>query len=55
MKTLTEAIIQIILLLLLIFRLKTLLLKLVPVGDGVSVHDTHFVNTVRPSLTEIAD
>ena len=36
-------------------RMKTLLRRLVPVVEGVSVHNTHDVNTVCPSLTETAD
>ena len=25
------------------------------VGEGISIHDTHVVNTVSPSQTEVAD
>ena len=41
---------QVLIILLLLFHLKTLIRRLFPVGDGVSVHNTHAVNTVRPSL-----
>ena len=50
-----EARLQIVLLIILINRMKTFLRRLVLVGEGVSVHDTHVVNTVHPYLTEVAD
>ena len=50
-----EAIILVILLLLILRRLETLIWWLVPMGEGVSVHDMHVVNTVCPSLPEVAD
>ena len=36
-------------------RLKKLLCRLFPVIQGVSVNDTHVVNTARPSLPEVSD
>ena len=35
--------------------LKTLLLRPVLVREVISVHDAHVVNTVCPSLLEVAD
>ena len=29
--------------------------RLFMVGEGISIHDTHVVNTVSPSQTEVAD
>ena len=52
---LLEARLHILLPILLLFRLKTLLWQLVPVREGVCVHDTHVVNTVYPSLPEVVD
>ena len=46
---------QVLILLLLLFHLKTLLRCLFPVGDGVSVHNMHVINTVYPSMPEFAD
>ena len=42
---------QVLLLILLLYHLETLLLRLVPMGEGVSVHDTHATNAVYPSLS----
>ena len=44
---------QILLILIPLFRLNTLLQLLVSVGGGVIIHDMHVVNTVRPSLPEV--
>ena len=46
--------ILILLLLLLLCRLKTILCQLVLVGEGISVHDRHVINTFHPSLSEIS-
>ena len=40
---------------LLLCHMETLLRWLVPVREGVSVNDTHLVNTVSASLTEVMD
>ena len=54
---LLEASLHVFLLLLfiLIRYLEGILRRLVQVGEGVSVHVTHVVNTVCPSLSEVAD
>ena len=55
MRTLLEERLRIILLLLPLSHLKILLWILVPVVEGISVHNTHVVNNVHPSLSEVAD
>ena len=50
-----EAIIKVILILLLLRRLETLILRPVPVREDVSVHDKHAVNTVHSFLPEVAE
>ena len=40
---------------LLIFSQEALLQRLVMVGEGLGGHGIHFVNTVCPSLSEVAD
>ena len=52
---LPEERLQVIIILLLLCRLDILLQKLVPVGEGVSVHNMHVVNTISPSLPEVLD
>ena len=47
--------IQVILLLILLRRPKTLLRRFVPVGEGVSVHSMHVINTARPYLPEVVN
>ena len=44
---------HILLFLLLICHLSTLIWRLVPVGEGVTIHNTHVMNNVRPSLPEV--
>ena len=39
----------------LLCHLDKLLGQLVPMREGVSVHDSHVVNNVCPSLTEVAN
>ena len=46
---------QAIFLLLLILHLEKLIRRLVPVIGGVTVHGTHVMKTIRPSLSEVAD
>ena len=53
--TLLEARIQILLLILLLFCMKTLLWEKNPVGEGIRVNVTHVVKTVRPYLPEVGD
>ena len=55
MSALLEAGLQVFPLLLFLRRLDTLLRRLVPVREGVIIHNTYVVNTVRPSLPEGAD
>ena len=55
MLELPESRLQVHCLLLLLFCLETLLRRLVPVGEGFSVHDKHVVNTVCPYIPEVAD
>ena len=43
------------LLIILLYHLKTLLWVLVPVREGVGVHDSHVVNTVSPYIPEVTD
>ena len=50
---LLDASLQVFTLILLIIHLEALLQILVLVGEGVRVHDTHVVNTIRPSLSEV--
>ena len=52
---LPDSILQVFLLLLLLCRLETLLQRLVLVREGVSVHDTNVVETIRPSLPDVLD
>ena len=52
---LLQAILQVFLLLLLLRRMETLPRRLVSVREGFSVHCTHVVNNVRPSMPEVAD
>ena len=54
MEELPEARLQVLLIFLIFCSMDTLLWLLVLVGEGVSVQDT-YVNTVRPSLLEVAD
>ena len=49
-----EASLQVYLLLLILRRLEKLLRRFVPVGEVVSVQDTHVMNTVCPYLAEVA-
>ena len=46
---------QVLIILPFLFPTKKLLWQLVPIGDVVSVHDKHVMNTVHPSLSEFAD
>ena len=55
MEKLPEAILQLFLFLLLLRIQEELLRILVPVGQAVSVHNTHAVNTVHIYLPEVAD
>ena len=48
MLTLVKTSVEVILLLIAIGGLQALLRGLVLVADGVSIHDTHVVNTVHP-------
>ena len=49
-----EASLQIFPFLLLLRHLEALLRRLVPVGEVVSIHYMHVVNTARPSLSEVS-
>ena len=53
MSALLEAALQVHLLLTLLRLLQTFLSGLLPIGFGISVHDTHVVNTVFPILPEV--
>ena len=50
-----ETMLQLLIILPFLFPTKKLLWQLVPIGDVVSVHDKHVMNTVHPSLSEFAD
>ena len=50
-----DKILQVILIIFLLCCLETLLRIIFLVREGFSVHDTHVVNTVRPSLPDVAD
>ena len=52
--TLLEESLQVLPLLLLLRRLEEIIWRLVLVGEGVSVHDTDVINTVRPYISEVA-
>ena len=55
MKTLAEEIFQLVLLILHLYHPKKLLQQTVRLEEGVSVYEMHVVNTVCPSLPEVAD
>ena len=54
MAALLEEGLQVLLIFLLLRRLEEILWRLVLVGEGVSVHDTDVINTVRPYISEVA-
>ena len=54
-KMLLETELHILIILILLRRLKTHLWWIVPVIEVISVHDTHVVNTVSPSMPDITD
>ena len=51
---LPETILQVLMLRILLLHLEALLRRLFLVGEGINVHDTHVMNTVCPSLPEVA-
>ena len=53
--TLKEASLQVLTLFLLLHRHEALLRRLFLLGEDVGIHNAHVVNTVRPSLPEVAD
>ena len=50
-----ETRLQVILLLVLLCLQEKLLQRIVPVGEGVSIHSTHVVNVIHPYLSWVLD